>query len=90
MDINGSIIEESKKITGLNRKFVELDIKVSQVRIPSGKENHDKNLAPYKSTKCKDCSTEFTRNCNLEKLLEEHGKEKEFKCKFCGKDFILS
>ena len=40
MDMNGAIIEESKEIKKLNRKIVELDIKVSQVRIPSGKENH--------------------------------------------------
>jgi outer membrane murein-binding lipoprotein Lpp len=39
LDVNGAIIEESKEIKELNKKIAQLDLKVNQVRDPSGKEN---------------------------------------------------
>ena len=42
-----------------------------------------------KVIRCRFCDESFSQNYELEKHMEEHDVEKEFKCDVCGKHFFL-
>ena len=42
-----------------------------------------------KIVKCRHCEETFSRNCDLEKHMDEHENGKGFKCNTCEKTFHL-
>ena len=49
----------------------------------------NENPSPKTTIKCDECEETFMKTCDLELHMEEHGKEKQFKCQVCEKEFYL-
>ena len=84
MDVNGAIIQDSKKIKVLERKLVslEVDLKLpsSITKAASLNTIEDNKKQEIQAKSCQTCSKSFTRNCDLEIHMKSHQLEKDFEC----------
>ena len=90
MDDNGAIIQESSEIEAIKKKIISLEIDSRSVRAsPNSRNERSKDKVQTKPKSCEDCGQSFSRNCDFEKHLDNHQKEKLFECDVCGKRFFL-
>lgn len=99
LDENGFLVKESGNIEYLKKKVtnVEIDVgnKISKFEITLRQVQADRripaNKNPHKkpNIKCAECEETFTKTCDLELHMEEHGKVKQFKCQVCRQEFYL-
>ena len=94
MDVNGAIIQDSKKIKVLERKLVslEVDLKLPRSKTKAASLNtiEDNKKQEIQGKSCQTCSKSFTRNCDLENHIESHQLEKDFECDLCDNRFFLN
>ena len=77
---------EESEIEALKERIVILEAETSGDPRILQKEGNLKDRKPRKPLNCEECDQEFSRNCDLEKHLESHDKQKDFKCE---KTFFL-
>ena len=85
-------LNKRNSIETLSEHGTEIDTTIVNLKKDHGKVIKEKeNEVPGKKEviECKECDKSFKRNCDLERHIEEHELQKEFKCDICGKEFYL-
>ena len=88
LNVQKCILESESEVESEKDNLNELDDKLKLQEAKMSENQGSEFLSPRK-IRCKLCTKTFHRNCELELHMEEHEKEKEFKCDVCDKGFYL-